>query len=175
MCLLGVPLLPLPIQGVKFPQKTPLWGCEYAFSSTTCKILKPAYYLRIDSNQILHNTKDHEVLIVGGPNKRQQIQDGRRPHFEKNVKSPYPRNHLADFDFIWHGDAHRPPTVDRPLKFRIFENRRWRRLPSGSSGHHLENQKIAIFQQQYDRSHKIWHADAEPFSMPNWPLKISEF
>jgi len=75
---------------VKFPQKTPLWGCEYVFSSTTCKILKPAYYLRIDSNQILHNTKDHEVLIVGGPNKRQQIQDGRRPHFEKTLNRHIP-------------------------------------------------------------------------------------
>jgi len=41
-----------------------------------CKILQPAYYQTycIDSNQILHNTKDHQVLIVRGPN-----QDGGRP------------------------------------------------------------------------------------------------
>jgi len=32
--------------------------------------MKPAYYQNycIDSNQILHNTKDNQVLIVGGPN-----------------------------------------------------------------------------------------------------------
>jgi len=32
--------------------------------------LKPAYYQNygIDSNQIFHNTNDHQLLIVGGPN-----------------------------------------------------------------------------------------------------------
>jgi len=32
--------------------------------------MKPAYYQNycIDSNQILHNTKDNQVLIVGGTN-----------------------------------------------------------------------------------------------------------
>jgi len=32
--------------------------------------MKPAYYQYycIDSNHILHNTKDNQVLIVGGPN-----------------------------------------------------------------------------------------------------------
>jgi len=44
----------------------------------------------------------------------------------KTVKSPYLRNRLTDFDEIWHGDAHWPRTWDRPLKFRIFENLRWR-------------------------------------------------
>ena len=34
---------------------------------------------------------------------------------------------------IWHGDAHSLPTGDRPLKFRIFENSRWRRPPSWKS------------------------------------------
>jgi len=66
------------------------------------KILKPAYYQNycIDSNQILHKTKDHQVLIVGGPNTAQQIQDGRRPPFWKNVTSPYLRNCLTDFDEV---------------------------------------------------------------------------
>ena len=45
----------------------------------------------------------------------------------KTVKSPYLCNRLADFDEIWHVDAHWPPTADRPLKFRLFENPKWRR------------------------------------------------
>ena len=31
----------------------------------------------------------------------------------KTVKSPYFCNRLTDFDEIWHGDAHSPPTADR--------------------------------------------------------------
>ena len=54
--------------------------------------------------------------------------DGRR--FVKTVKSRYHCNRLTDFDEIWRGDAHWPLTADRPLKFRIFENPRWRRPPS---------------------------------------------
>ena len=44
----------------------------------------------------------------------------------KTVKSPYLRNRLTDFDKIWHGGAYWSRTWDRPLKFRIFENPRWR-------------------------------------------------
>ena len=49
--------------------KTFIWGC-ICFSSLTRKILKSAYYQKyfIDFNQILHNTKDHQMLIVGCPN-----------------------------------------------------------------------------------------------------------
>jgi len=47
---------------------------------------------------------------------------------------------------IWHGDAHSLPTGDRPLKFRIFENSRWRRPPSWKS------QKIAISPQRLHQS-----------------------
>jgi len=42
----------------------------------------------------------------------------------KTVKSPYLCNRLTDFDEIWNDDAYWPPTVERPLKFRIFENSR---------------------------------------------------
>jgi len=82
MCLSGFPLSPLITYGIKSPQKT-IWEREKAFTGLMHKILKPAYYQNycIDSNQILHNTKDHQVLIVGGPNTAQQIQDGRRPPF----------------------------------------------------------------------------------------------
>jgi len=40
----------------------------------------------------------------------------------KTVKSLYLRNRLTDFAEIWHGEANWPPTGDRPLKFRIFQN-----------------------------------------------------
>jgi len=48
----------------------------------------------------------------------------------KTVKSPYVCNRLTDFDEIWHGHAYWPPTAERPLKFQIFENSRWRQPPS---------------------------------------------
>jgi len=59
------------------------------------------------------------------PTRARQIQAGGRPPFKKTVKSPYRSNRLTDFDEIWQGDA-----GDRPLKFRIVENLRWRRPPS---------------------------------------------
>jgi len=64
--------------------------------------------------------------------------DGR--YFEKkSVKSPYLCNRLAHFDEIWLDHAHWPLKADRPLKFRIFENPTWRRLPS------LKSQKRDVF------------------------------
>ena len=51
----------------------------------------------------------------------------------RTVKSPYLCSRLTDFDEIWHNDAYRPRTAERPLKFRIFENSRWRQPPSGKS------------------------------------------
>jgi len=51
----------------------------------------------------------------------------------KTVKSPYVCNRLTDFEEIWHDDAYWSPTAERPLKFRIFENSRWRQPPSGKS------------------------------------------
>jgi len=40
------------------------------FHAKHAKSKKHAYYknYRIDSNQILHNNKDHEILFLGGPN-----------------------------------------------------------------------------------------------------------
>jgi len=40
---------------------------------------------------------------------------------------------LTDFDEIWRDDAYWPPKAESPLKFRIFENSRWRQQPSGKS------------------------------------------
>ena len=53
-------------------------------------------------NQILHNERDHQVVVVGGPN--------RRPtnpcrHLEKSQKSRYLRNALTDLYKIWYADA----------------------------------------------------------------------
>jgi len=48
----------------------------------------------------------------------------------KSVKLPYLCNYFTDFKEVWHDDAYCPLTADRPLKFRIFENLRWRRPPS---------------------------------------------
>ena len=53
----------------------------------------------------------------------------------KTVKSPYLCNRLTDFNEIWQDDdAHRLPTADRPLKFRILK------IQDGGS-RHLENHK----------------------------------
>ena len=70
--------------------------------------------------------------------------DGR--HLKKNVKSPYLRNRLTDFDEIWHSDADWPPTGDISLKFRIFKKPKWRRPPS------WKTTKLTISQQRIGRS-----------------------
>jgi len=70
-------------------------------------------------------------------------------HFEKSVKSPYVCDRSTDFDEMWHDDACWTLAVDQPLKFRIFENPRWRRPPS------WKITKIAISPQRFDRS--LWN------------------
>ena len=70
--------------------------------------------------------------------------DGR--HFKKTVKSLYLCNCLTDFDKIWYSDAYWTLTADLWLKFRIFENPKWRRPPS------WKITKIAISPQRFDRS-----------------------
>jgi len=74
-----------------------------ACSSHTREIKKHAYYWKycIDSNQILHNDKDHQIFSVCDPKRAQPIQDGGRPPSWENKKSPYLRNRLTDFDEIW--------------------------------------------------------------------------
>ena len=58
--------------GGKIPRKPQFLGREEAFSSQTGKILKVSYYRNycIDFNQILHNDRDQEELVAGGPNWR---------------------------------------------------------------------------------------------------------
>ena len=52
--------------------KNRILGPEYAFPSQTAKIEKHAYCHNycIDSNQILHSDKDHQMPFVGGVNMR---------------------------------------------------------------------------------------------------------
>jgi len=72
------------------------------------KILRLVYYRNYctDFNQILHSRKDHQVLLVGGPQICvKQIQDGGRPLPGKIENWPYLCNALTDRHKIWHDDA----------------------------------------------------------------------
>jgi len=72
MCLLRVSLTLLPILGVKSPENPNFWGVNRRFQAKTGKILKVSRYRNysIDFNQILHNDRDHQVVVVGDPNRR---------------------------------------------------------------------------------------------------------
>ena len=52
------------------PSKTQLRGVSRHFQAISRKLLQLAYYqsYRIDSHQILHSDKDHQMPFVGGPN-----------------------------------------------------------------------------------------------------------
>jgi len=109
--------------GGKIP-KTPILGAWIGISSLTCKILKFAYYRNYcaDYNQILHSHKDHQVLFVGGHNRRKTNQDGGRPPSWKIPNRPYLRNGSTDLREIWHDDASCVSELDRKLQFPIFKN-----------------------------------------------------
>ena len=114
----------------KIPRKPQFLGREQAFSSQTGKILKVSCYRNycIDFNQILHNDRDPQVVVVGGPNRRPRNPRWRTAAMLKKTLN----RHISatDFDEIWYSDAHWPLTADLPLKFRIFKNPKWRRPPS---------------------------------------------
>jgi len=105
----GVSLTLLPILGVKFPENSNFWDVNRC-SSQTGKILKVSCYRNycIDFNQILHNDRDHQEVIVGGPNRLPTNLGWRTAGgiLKKPVKSPYLCNHLTDFDKIWYSDAY---------------------------------------------------------------------
>jgi len=81
--------------------------------SQTRKIVKVSYYC-IDSSHILQNDRNRQLVVVGGPNKRQTNPRWRTAAILKTVKSPYLRNRLSDFDEIWHDNAYWPHIADRP-------------------------------------------------------------
>ena len=140
---------------VKYP-KTPILGAWIGVFKPNGKILKVSCYRNycIDFNQIWHTDRDHRVVIMGGPSRRPQIQDGGRLPL-KTVKLSYLCDRSADFYEIWHNDAHSPLTVEQPLKFRIFEDSKWRRPQSWRIS------KIAIYPLRFDRSLRNLVADAK--------------
>ena len=130
-CLLGVSLTLLPILGVKYPKNPNFWGVNRRFQAKRANYWKFHRNYCIDFNEILQNDRDHQELDVGGPN--------RRPTYprcltaailKKTITSLYLCNCLTDFDKIWYSDAYWPLTANLSLKFRIFENPKWRRPPS---------------------------------------------
>ena len=98
----------------KIPRKPQFLGREQAFSSQTGKILKVSCYRNycIDFKQILQNDRDHQVVVVGGPNRRPTNPRWRTAAILKTVKSSYVCNRLTDFDKIWCSDAYWPLTAD---------------------------------------------------------------
>jgi len=133
MCLLGVSLTLLPILGMKYPKTPNCWGVNRRFQANRAKYWK--FYVIETSASIstkfcttIETNKNSSWVVPIGA---QQIQNGGRPPFwKKTVKSLYLWNRLTDFDKIWYINAYWPLTADLPLKFRMFENPKWRRPPS---------------------------------------------
>ena len=150
MCLLGVSLTLLPILGVKSPENLNFWGVNRRFQAKRAKywkfhVIETTASISTKFCKTIETIKwSSRVVPIGA----QQIQNGGRPPFSKTVKSPYLCNRLTDFDEIWYSDAYWPHTADLSLKFRIFENPKWRRPPS------WKITKIAISPQRFDRS--LW-------------------
>ena len=78
----GGPVVATPDLGDQIPKKQH-WHMNRLL---TCKILKYAYYQNycINSKQILHNTKDHQVHIIGGQNTHPTITWQKDAIFEKH-------------------------------------------------------------------------------------------
>jgi len=79
------------------------------------KILNVSCYRNycIDFNQIWHNDRDHQLVIVGGPNRRQTNPRWRMAAIlKKIIKSPYLWDRSTDFDEIWQGDTYWSPMAD---------------------------------------------------------------
>ena len=72
-------------------------------------------------------------------------------HFGKNVKSQYLRDRFTDFDEIWQVDANW--LLTRLLKFRIFENLIWRRLPSLKS---QKKREITATDGRFSQNLALW-------------------
>jgi len=124
------------------------------------KILKVSYQnYCIDSNQILHNDRDHQGVIMGGPSTCPTNPRWQKPPFWKL------HNFLTDFDEIWHNDTYWPRTAGRLLKFRIFENPRWLWQPSWKS------QKLQYLSNNLTDLHEIMYCDAKLVFLLPWLLK----
>ena len=125
------------------PLTTPNFGAWIGVFKPNSRNRKCVYYQNycIDSSQILHSDKDHQMPFVGGPTNVLQIQDGGRPPSWKNQKIA---TFQPQFERFWRNLACRCSSTSRPfrpLKIWNFKNPRWRRPPSW---------KIAISQPQFN-------------------------
>jgi len=96
-----------PFRGTN-PPKNKIWGaCIGFFRPNVAKYwnLHVIKTTEINSNQILHNTKDHQVLIVSCSNKHATNPRWRTAAILKTVKLPYVHNVwplLAKFGTVTH-------------------------------------------------------------------------
>jgi len=119
------------------------------------------YY--IDFNQILHNDRDHQVVVVGGPNGRPTNPRWRTAAIlKKNVKSPYLCNRSTDFDEIWHDDAHWFLTADLLLKFYFFL---FLKIQDGGGSHHEISQTLRYLRNCLTDLYEIWYGGAKWVSL----------
>jgi len=102
----------------------------------------------------MHSHKDHQILFVGGPNRRKTNPRWRTAAILHIQNRPYLRNALTDFREIWHSDANWASKWVRMLKFRTFKNPRWRTAAILKIGNrpYLRNGSTNL--------HEIWHDDA---------------
>ena len=106
---------------------SPFWGLNFqAKLAKYCEFMLSKLLYRFQPNfaqrqrpQSGHSGWSQYVL------NKSKMADGRR--FAKSVKSQYLGNLLSNFDEIWQSEAHRPLTANRSLKFRISDNKKWRR------------------------------------------------
>jgi len=118
--------------GGQKPKKKQFWGVNRRFQAKLAKS-KTAYYQNycIDSKQIFHSDKDHQMPFVGGPlymHYNSKMADDR--HLGEIEKSLYLGRGSSDLDEIWHAVAVWPSWPFWPLKIWNFENPRWRRPSS---------------------------------------------
>ena len=98
-------------------------------------------------NEILHNDRDRQELVVGGPNTRPTNPRWRTAAILQNQLN---RHVYATFWSIlmkFGSDAHWPLTADRSLKYQIFES------PKSQKSRYLRNGLTDLYE--------IWYGDAK--------------
>jgi len=114
----------VPRLGVKYPTKPQLWGLNRRFQAKRAKVLKVSCYRNycIDFNQIWHNDRDHQVVIVDGPSRRPTNTRWRTAAIlKKPVKSSYLCDRSTDCDEIWHKTHIGPRQRINRKKFEIMK------------------------------------------------------
>jgi len=155
VCLLGVSLILLPHFGAEILSKPQFWGVNRRFQAKRAKYWKfhaieTTASILTKFGTTIDTTKWSSWVVPVGA---KQIQDGGRPF------DPI----LMKFGKVTHTA---PLTAVRPLKFRIFENPRWRRPPSRKS------QKSRYLHNGLTDLYEIWYANAK-WAM--WWWAISPF